>query len=361
MKHISRKVVAAALVMLAGLLILLSLPIPKVQSQLPVDVAITSITNVDGMVVYFSGMNKTINTNITIDVRVERLDSQPIPSVLVNLTLTRTDNVTSENTALYNTTILVPPLGTVKLPLYWNETLGKLSPGTYDVHSFADVISDGTIYDSNMTNNFINAGRVRVFVVKEDLDGDGIVGVKDSMLMASAFGWHGPPGSIPQDLMPDGVVDSFDVQMLLRMFGWTIQNPIPPKPVTWTLTITTYGGNYTVEVFSDYIVYSEYSFNKTLKQLNFNVTSSIDALCNVTIPKGLMSGACTVYLDDLPTPSIITWNATHYFVYFNSTGLSHKVRIEAEFAVPIVGDLNHDEIVDIYDAILLANHYNQHN
>ncbi len=175
MKHISRKVVAAALVMLAGLLILLGLPISKVQSQLPVDVAITSITNVDGMVVYFSGMNKTSNTNITIDVRVERLDSQPIPLVLVNLTLTRTDSVTSENTTLYNTTILVPPLGTVKLPLYWNETLGKLSPGTYDVHSFADVISDGTIYDSNMTNNFINAGRVRVFVVKEDLDGDGIL------------------------------------------------------------------------------------------------------------------------------------------------------------------------------------------
>ncbi len=177
------------------------------------------------------------------------------------------------------------------------------------------------------------------------------------MLMASAFGWHGPPGSIPQDLMPDGVVDSFDVQMLLRMFGWTIQNPIPPKPVTWTLTITTYRGNYTVEVFSDYIVYSQYSFNKTLKQLSFNITSSIDGFCNVSIPKTLMSGAFTVYLDDAPTPSVITWNATHYFVYFNITGLSQKVRIVSEYAEEILGDINHDGVVDIYDAIILADHF----
>ena len=133
---------------------------------------------------------------------------------------------------------------------------------------------------------------------------------------------------------------------------------------------------------SNYIVYNEYSFNTTLKQLSFNIASSIDGFCNVSIPATSMSGAFTVYLDDVPTPSVITsnvpgdlsfWNgyaegadylninATRYFIYFNSTGLSQKVRIVSEYADEIPGDINHDGTVNILDAITLATHYNWRN
>ena len=77
--------------------------------------------------------------------------------------------------------------------------------------------------------------------------------------------------------------------------------------------------------------------------------------CWVSIPSELMSGRMTVYLDDISTACIITWDASQTFVYLESTQLSANVRIVSEFALEIVGDLNHDGWVDIYDAIMLAN------
>ncbi len=329
----------------------------------PVDVAVTSITNVDGMIIYFRGTNRTSGTNVPINVTVARLDSNDVvPSVEVNLTLSRMNLATSENVTISNGTLLVAPGAESTMQFLWNETSLTLSVGNYEIYVFADPIGPVDIHDINLTNNIGIGGTVRVVVgIKEDLTGDGTVNIYDALKLVPVLGKTGPPGWIPEDLMQDGIVDSFDVYMIQRMFNWNMNDTsFQPSPQPWNLTISTPLGqkrNDTVVVFSDYIVYSQYSFNKTLEQLSFNITSNIDGFCNVSIPKTSMSGAFTVYLDDAPTPCVITWNATHYFVYFNTTGLSQKVRIVSEYADEILGDLNHDGIVDIYDAIILANHY----
>jgi hypothetical protein len=361
MKHVDRKAVAFTSVsILAGLLILLSFQIDALPLPTPVDVAVTSITDVDGMIIYFSGVNKTVGTNLTIDVTVERApDASGITTLLVNVTLNRMNVATAENVTVADTVVFLLNGGSVHLSLPWNETLETLPPGSYDIFGLATIISDGDIYDTDLTNNIRFAGRVYVVSRKEDLNGDGKVDIADLAHVAEVYGMQGLPGWIPEDLMPDGVIDDFDVNMVLRMSGWTFPPgpSAPPYAVSWILKFATTMGNFTVDVFSDYIVYSTYEFNKTLRRLNFNVTSSVDAFCNASIPNGLMSGAFQLYLDDVLTPSIVTWNATHHFVYFRSAELSHRVSIVCEVALPIVGDLNHDGKVDIFDAILLANNF----
>jgi hypothetical protein len=365
MKYVDRKVGAFIYVLaLAELLVLLNLPIHAVQLQQPVDVAITDITDVDGMIIYFSGANKTVGTNLTFHIMVQRLDFNPgVAVVYANVTLNRMSVASGENVTIAETAVVLLQGESVSVTLPWNETLGTLPPGSYDVFGLATIISDGDIYDSDLTNNIRFAGRVTVVVCKEDLNGDGKVDVLDVAMVAEKYGMQGPPGWIPEDLMPDGVIDDFDVNMVLRMVGWILP-PGPsatPKPVSWIFKFSTAMGNFTVSVFSDYIVYSAYDFNKTLRRLDFNVTSSVDAFCNASIPNGLMSGAFQLYLDDVLTPSIVTWNATHHFIYFRSMELSHRVSIVSEFALPIVGDLNHNGMVDIFDAILLANNFGKDN
>jgi hypothetical protein len=328
----------------------------------PVDIAVIDITNVDGMVIYFCGTNRTSGTNVPINVTAARLDTNPaVALVYVNLTLNRMNVVTSENVTVSNTTLLLGPAQAATVQLLWNETLPTLTSGNYDIYAYADPIGPGDVYDTDLTNNIRSGGTVRVVVAKEDLTGDGIINLFDSVRVLSAYGKTGPPGWIPEDLMRDGIIDSFDVYMMARMFNWNINNTsFQPTPQPWNFTISTPLGqtqNDTIIVYSNYIVYSQTSFSKTLRQLSFNITSSIDGFCNVSIPKTSMSGAFTVYLDDVPTPCVITWNATHYFVYFSTTGLSQKVRIVSQYADEILGDLNHDGMVDIYDAIILAGHF----
>ena len=129
--------------------------------------------------------------------------------------------------------------------------------------------------------------------------------------------------------------------------------------VSGTLMIDVAGTTYIVTVDTDYIV-SNHSFNPTMGRLEFQIEGSTAGPCNVTIPKRLLSGAFTVYSHGQSTLSVTEWNATHYFIHFVSPQSSDEIRITGEYAVPIPGDLNHDGIVDIYDALILSNHFNEH-
>ncbi len=138
---------------------------------------------------------------------------------------------------------------------------------------------------------------------------------------------------------------------------WTFNNPTNPTAEPWSLSVYYGQTKFTVEVYSNYIVYSNYSFDIAQKELKFNLTTDVDAFCNITIPKVLMSGNLTVYLDDVPQSVTVTENATHYSLYFESAELSHKVRVTSTLA-GLLGDVNGDGSVDIYDAIILAGAYN---
>ncbi len=155
----------------------------------------------------------------------------------------------------------------------------------------------------------------------------------DAIDLAGKFGKTGPPGWIPEDIMADGVIDMFDANLVARMFNWGSANPgqIPaPFPLTWPLKVHAYNANFTVPVYSDYIVKSNtWSFNSVSRQFSFDVTSEVDGFCNVTMPATLMSGAFSVYLDGVPTSCGVSTNVTHYFIYFTSTGFSNRVTIES--------------------------------
>jgi parallel beta-helix repeat protein len=345
----------------------------SIRAREPVDVAVTDVTNVDGVIVYLSGMldysdDGFTTSNVTINVTAARLDSNTnVPSTDVNLTLTRTDTVTAESVSVANATVSLEPNSTVSVSLFWNESWFTLSIGYYYMFVSATPVSPD-VYDTDMTNNAINSGTVSVTVCREDVTGEGIVNMRDIAGVISRLNRSGPPGWIKWDVIPDGYVDYFDIQTCIRMFN----SPPLPGAITWNLTISQSG---TINVYSNYIVYPQYSFNVSLKQLSFNVTSSIDGFrdqtlpsgrtlrndfsgfCNVTIPNTLMHGDFIVYLDDVPISSTVTSNETCYFVYFDTTALSQKVRIVSEYSA-ILGDINLDGIVDIYDAIILAGAYN---
>lgn len=368
MKDVREKLLATALVsILAGLSILFSGQTSGVQSQPrillsspePVDVAVTNITVTTATFTRWT--NIKYNTTITTNQTIARLDANSaVTFLLVLVTLNATNVVSSENVTLGNTTVLLALGARVTFNVSWYETPNTLPVGNYDINCFADpTYSNPNVYDTNMTNNIMDDGNITIFMCREDLWGDGKIDIIDLNRFSFVLGDTGSPGWIREDVMPDGVVDYFDILMVARMWLWTItSSSFQPYPEPWKLTISTPPGqsqNDSVVVYSDYIVYSNYSFNQASKQLSFNIASSIDGFCNVTIPKTSMSGNFTVYLDDVPTSSTVTWNATCYCVYFSSTGLSQKVRIVSEYVEQIPGDVNHDGTVNILDSILVSN------
>jgi branched-chain amino acid transport system substrate-binding protein len=222
---------------------------------------------------------------------------------------------------------------------------------------------------------------------KEDLNQDGKVDFDDVTIMAGRYGTYpGHEGWDPAvDIMKDDFIDWFDMCMVERMFGWEYPEEPSAQAVEWNLSIRFKKVNYDVTVFSNYIVYSNYTFDwmeisssrlvgyfegrwRVIErdeswegQISFDVTSEIDGFCNVTIPKELMFGDFTVLLDDVATPFILTETEDYTFIYFESTQLSFNVKIIGETEPRLPGDINGDGIVDIYDAIILAGHFGREN
>jgi hypothetical protein len=249
---------------------------------------------------------------------------------------------------------------TSTVEMTWSALTQSITPGFWNVRAEVYPINSNA-NDTNMANNYMTDGSWRAVSCKEDLNGNGLVDFVDMIHVANMVGKTGPPGWIPEDLMPDGVVDIFDANILARRMGWSSAYPDQPPsihPEIWPLKVQAYHANFTVPVYSDYIVFSNtWSFNSVSRQFSFDVATEVDAFCNVTIPATLMSGNFSVYLDGVPAPCEVSTNVTHYFIYFTSTGLRHRVTIRSTI-VGLLGDANGDGWVDIYDAIILANAYN---
>ena len=77
-------------------------------------------------------------------------------------------------------------------------------------------------------------------------------------------------------------------------------------------------------------------FNQTQKQLGFNITGlhKTTGYCNVTIPKNLLGGPFTVFLNGTVITHVLTENSTHAFVYFNYNHSTHSAQIIGTTAVP---------------------------
>jgi hypothetical protein len=101
---------------------------------------------------------------------------------------------------------------------------------------------------------------------------------------------------------------------------------------------------------------TSFVYNDTQKIISFDATGPVDILgfTNITIPKALLalptSDTFIVLYDGKAIYHTRTANATHYFLYFTYSHSTHKIEIKRT----LIGDLNGDRKVDIYDVVIVA-------
>jgi len=115
-----------------------------------------------------------------------------------------------------------------------------------------------------------------------------------------------------------------------------------------------------VTLSSDHPI-ENFSFNRSLGQISFNITSTTSGFCSVAVPKLLMDGAFKILINDTLVASRLTWNKSHTFIYFAYNQGTHNVKIIGEIITRIRGpdllsiaDVNGDGLVDIVDIVIVA-------
>jgi parallel beta-helix repeat protein len=95
------------------------------------------------------------------------------------------------------------------------------------------------------------------------------------------------------------------------------------------------GSSFTVTASSNSTI-SDVTFNEVEKYLSFDVSGSdsTTGFCHTTIPKDLLWGVYTIYVDTAEVDYTQTSNSTHAFLYFTYNHTSHKVRIYGTEAIP---------------------------
>jgi hypothetical protein len=122
-----------------------------------------------------------------------------------------------------------------------------------------------------------------------------------------------------------------------------------------THTVLVGGVNYNFTTASSSSV-TNFAYNDTQKLVSFDATGPTDILgfTNITIPKALLAlptrDTFIVLFDGNAIYYTRTENATHYFLYFTYSHSGHKIEIKRT----LIGDLNGDRKVDIYDVVIVA-------
>jgi parallel beta-helix repeat protein len=102
--------------------------------------------------------------------------------------------------------------------------------------------------------------------------------------------------------------------------------------------------------------------DRNLKQITLNVTSGYTGFLNITIPRRWLDGPFNVSVDGVEVKSFKdTVTATHWSLYFAFDKGSHNIKIIGIQLGNILGDLDGDGDVDLYDAVALLSNYGNHN
>lgn len=134
-----------------------------------------------------------------------------------------------------------------------------------------------------------------------------------------------------------------------------------PLMAPWTRVRTFYVSVnetvYPVTIYSDSTIAS-FGFNESLGRVSFNATGphNVQGLCNVTIPKAVLDGHLLVLVDAGVIDFTRVENETHNCVWFTYTHSTHRIRI-IEYTTPIMGDLNYDGKVSLYDIVMAVAAY----
>jgi hypothetical protein len=101
---------------------------------------------------------------------------------------------------------------------------------------------------------------------------------------------------------------------------------------------------------------TNFTYTHTQQLISFDATGPLDILgfTNITIPKDLLplptGDTFIVLLDNNAIFYTRTENETHYFLYFTYSHSIHKIEVKRT----LIGDLNGDRQVNIYDVVIVA-------
>ena len=101
---------------------------------------------------------------------------------------------------------------------------------------------------------------------------------------------------------------------------------------------------------------TDFTYNDTQKLLSFNATGPVDILgfTNITMPKALLllpaNDTFIVLLDGNAIYCTRTENTTHYLLHFTYAHSGHAIEVERT----LIGDLNGDRRVNIYDVVIVT-------
>jgi len=135
------------------------------------------------------------------------------------------------------------------------------------------------------------------------------------------------------------VVDEDAAKAVLGLVEQTDLHPVTVitvgRPSRYQHKVLWNGVAYDVSMFTNSSV-TNFAFHQPAKTESFEIASEngTTGFCNVTIPKELLNGDFTVWIDDSPINFILTQNLTHSFLYFNYTQTVHKVRIVGTSVIP---------------------------
>ncbi len=136
------------------------------------------------------------------------------------------------------------------------------------------------------------------------------------------------------------------------------QNPLMEK---WafekTFNVIRYGGNYTVATFSN-STRASLNWTRDQMRISFKLTSGINELINITIPRDWLEGPFNVKLNGTtlePEFFGVSEDTNNSYVFFNFTADRYSVEIIGTRALGFrSGDLNNDGIIDIFDIVVVA-------
>jgi parallel beta-helix repeat protein len=115
--------------------------------------------------------------------------------------------------------------------------------------------------------------------------------------------------------------------------------------------------SYAITVQSNSTIAS-FGYNQSLRRIGFNATGPQGTVgfCNVTVPKALLDGHFLALADGKVADYLLAENETHCFVYFTYTHSTSKIKL-VEYNTPLLGDLNYDGRVNLYDIVAAAAAY----
>ncbi len=253
-----------------------------------------------------------------------------------------------------------------------NFIANSTDTGVSLLNSSGNIISENTIAHNNITGISLQHNAPSNFVYHNDLVNKMNVDTIDSMNV-----WDN--GTLNQARVQKRIEGNYwvnyngtdvngdeigDVPLAIDDYNRDNYPLIAPKrPIPFFWNATRYDCRFRANV-----TVSMLDFNHASSSINFDINLAMSGYCNVTFPSDdrstvnlqLLKGRFKVLIANIPVAYVLNWNETHTSICFKVSidqfgeDPPYKVSIQGEIATPLMGDINMDCCVDIYDVVLVS-------